>query len=103
MFRERDIRERIHWTPAGGTKIEWNRKISDITPGSTVGLKTEEGDVVKVKVTKKEAGNFTGSIFNIHPDPPRSNRLADLGGDAEVTFSEKHLKFVFSVPKQPSE
>ncbi len=99
MFRERDIGDIIHWSGHGNT-LDWYPKISDITPGSTVGVETDEGDKVKVKVTKNEAGNFTGSIFDIQPDPPRSQRIADLGVDAEVTFGEKNLRFVFSLPKQ---
>ena len=98
MFRERSIGELIYWTIGSGT-IEWHREISEITPGSSVGLETDEGDKVKIKVTKNEAGNFTGSIFDIQPDPPRSQRIADLGVDAEVTFGEPNLIFVFSVPK----
>ena len=101
MFRERSIGELIYWTVGGG-KIEWHRKISDITPGSSVGLKTDEGDVVKVKVTKNDAGNFTGSVFDIQRDPPRSERIAVLQVGDEVTFGERNLIFVFSVPKQSS-
>ena len=103
MFRERDRTVRIHLTPAGGTKTEWNRKVSEITPGSLVGLKTDEGDLVKINVTTNDAGNFTGSVYQVLPNPPRSRRLAVLGADAEVAFSEKHLRFVFSVPAPPSE
>ncbi|MEE9130550.1 MAG: hypothetical protein V3T84_11075 [Phycisphaerales bacterium] len=100
MFRERDIGELIHWTPSGGLKIEWSRKISEITPGSSIGLKTDEGDLVQIKVTKNDAGNFTGYIFDIQPDPPRSKRIADLGLDANVTFGETNLIFVYFIPKQ---
>ncbi len=100
MFRERAAIELIYWTPGDGTKIEWTRKISDITPGSTVGLKTEEGDLVQINVTGNDAGNFAGSIVNIHPEPPRSKRIADLQVGDEVTFGEPNLIFVFSVPKQ---
>ena len=98
MFRERAVGELIHWTPGGGTKVEWSPKISDITPGSTVGLKTDDGDLVQINVTRNDAGNFAGSIVNIHPEPPRSKRIADLQVGDEVTFGEPNLIFVFSVP-----
>ncbi len=100
MFRERAIGELIHWTPGGGTKIEWTRKISDITPGSSVGVETDEGDLVKINVTRNELWNFTGSIVDIQPNPPRSEGIADLQVGDEVTFGEPNLIFVFSVPKQ---
>ncbi|MEE9131356.1 MAG: hypothetical protein V3T84_15160 [Phycisphaerales bacterium] len=99
MFRERDVGELIYWTPGGGTKIEWTRKISDITPGSSVGLKTDEGDLVKINVTRNVLWNFTGSIFEIQPNPPRSEDIADLQVGDEVTFGEPNLIFVFSVPE----
>ncbi len=100
MFRERAVGELIYWTPGGGTKIEWTRKISDITPGSSVGLETDEGDLVKINVTRNELWNFTGSIVDIQPDPPRSESIAILQVGDEVTFGEPNLIFVFSVPKQ---
>ena len=100
MFRERDIGELIHWTPPGGTKIEWFRKISDITPGTTVGLQTDEGDLVKIDVTRNDAANFAGFVVDIQPDPPRSESIADLQVGDEVTFGEPNLIFVFSVPKR---
>ncbi len=99
MFRERAIGELIHWTPGGGTKIEWTRKISDITPGSLVGLKTDEGDLVKITVTSNVLWNFTGSIVEFQPDPPRSERIAVFEVGDDVTFGEPNLMFVFSVPK----
>ncbi|MEE9128543.1 MAG: hypothetical protein V3T84_00885 [Phycisphaerales bacterium] len=89
MFRERAVSEQIHWTPGRGTKI------SDITRGSTVGLRTDEGDLVQVNVTWNVSGKFAGSIVNIHPDPPRSKRIADLQVGDEVTFGETNLLFVF--------
>ena len=102
MFRERSIGEPIHWTPGDGTKIEWNRKISDITPGSSVGLETDEGDSVKINVTSNVLWNFTGSIVDFQPNPPRSERLAVFEVGDDVTFSEPNLIFVFSVPKESS-
>ena len=99
LFRERDIGEQIHWTPGHGSKIEWNRKISEITPGSSVGLQTDEGDLVKINVTRNVLWNFTGSIVDIQPNPPRSENIADLQVGDEVTFGEPNLVFVFSVPK----
>jgi len=99
MFRERARDELIHWTPGDGTKIEWNRKISDITLGSLVGLKTDEGDLVKINVTSNVLWNFAGSIVDIQPNPPRSENIADLQVGDEVTFGEPNLVFVFSVPK----
>ncbi len=98
MFRERDVGEPIHWTPPGAT-IDWYRKIIEITPGSSVGLKTDEDDLVKINVTRNDAGNFAGSVVDIRPDPPRSERIADLQVGDEVTFGEPNLVFVFSVPK----
>ena len=100
MFRERDNTVRIIWSGDHGPKIEWNRKISEITPGSSVGLETDEGDFVKITVTKNDAGNFVGSVVDIRPEPPRSERIADLGVGAEVRFGETNLKWVFSLPKQ---
>ena len=100
MFRERAAIELIYWTPGDGTKIEWTRKISDITPGSSVGVETDEGDLVKINVTSNVLWNFTGSIVDIQPDPPRSKRIAVLQVGDEVTFGEPNLIFVFSVPKQ---
>jgi len=100
LFRERDRDELIHWTPGHGPKIEWSRKISDITLGSLVGLKTDEGDLVKINVTSNVLWNFAGSIVDIQPDPPRSERIADLQVGDEVTFGEPNLIFVFSVPKR---
>ncbi len=100
MFRERAAIELIYWTPGDGTKIEWSRKISDITPGSLVGLETDEGDSVKINVTRNVLWNFTGSVVDIQPDPPRSERIADLQVGDEVTFGEPNLIFVFSLPKQ---
>ena len=99
MFRERDRNKPIHWSQGHDPKFKPSRKISDITRGSTVGLKTDEGDVVKIKVTKNEAGNFAGSVVDIRPDPPRSEHIADLQVGDEVTFGEPNLIFVFSVPK----
>ncbi len=99
MFRERARDELIRWTPGDGTKIEWNRKISDITLGSLVGLKTDEGDLVKINVTSNVLWNFAGSIVDIQPNPPRSENIADLQVGDEVTFGEPNLVFVFSVPK----
>ena len=103
MFRERAMGKPIYWTPDHRTKIEWNREISEITHGSSVGLKTEEGDFVRIRVTKNDAGDFTGFIFDIRPDPPRSRRIVNRGVDAEVRFGERNLIFVFSVPEQPVE
>ena len=103
MFRERAAIELIYWTPGDGTKIEWTRKISDITPGSSVGLETDEGDLVKINVTRNELWNFAGSVVDIQPNPPRSEHIADLQVGDEVMFGEKNLRFVFSLPKQPSE
>ena len=100
MFRERAAVELIYWTPGDGTKIEWSRKISDITPGSSVGLETDEGDLVKVDVTRNELWNFAGSVVDIQPDPPRSESIADLQVGDVVTFGEPNLIFVFSLPKQ---
>ncbi len=103
MFRERARDELIHWTLGHGPKIEWNRKISDITPGSSVGLETDEGDLVKINVTSNVLWNFTGSIVNIQPDPPRSERIAVFQVGDEVTFGEANLIFVFSLPKQSND
>ncbi len=103
MFRERAVGELIYWTPGGGTKIEWSRKISDITPGSSVGLETDEGDLVQIDVTRNVLWNFAGSVVDIQRVPPRSDRIADLQVGDEVTFGEPNLIFVFSVPKQPNE
>ncbi len=100
MFRERAAVELIYWTPGDGTKIEWSRKISDITPGSSVGLETDEGDLVKMNVTRNELWNFTGSIVDFQPNPPQSKRIAILQVGDEVTFGEPNLIFVFSVPEQ---
>ncbi len=100
MFRERARDELIHWTLGHGPKIEWNRKISEITPGSSVGLETDEGDLVKINVIRNEMWDFAGSIVDIQPDPPRSERIANLQVGDEVTFGEPNLIFVFSVPKQ---
>ncbi len=100
MFRERAAIELIYWTPGDGTKIEWTRKISDITPGSSVGLETDEGDLVKINVTRNHLWSFEGSIVDIQPNPPRSESIADLQVGDEVTFGESNLIFVFSVPKQ---
>ncbi len=100
MFKERDIHEQPHWSERGATH-GWYPKISDITPGSSVGLETDEGDKVKINVTKNDAGNFAGSVVDTQPDPPQSKRLAELGEDTEVTFGEANLIIVFSVPKQP--
>ncbi|MEE8155252.1 MAG: hypothetical protein V3T53_09910 [Phycisphaerales bacterium] len=100
MFRERAVGELIHWTPGGGTKIEWIRKISEITPGSSVGLETDEGDLVKINVTRNEMWDFAGSIVDIQPNSPRSERIAVLQVGDEVTFGEPNLIFVFSVPKK---
>ncbi len=103
MFRERVAIELIYWTPGGGTKIEWIRKISDITPGSSVGLETDEGDLVKINVTRNELWDFRGSIFHIQPDPPQSKPLADLEVGDEVRFGEPNLIFVFSLPERSNE
>ncbi len=103
MFRERAAVELIYWTPGDGTKIEWSRKISDITPGSTVGLETDEGDLVKINVTRNELWSFTGSIVNIQPNPPRSESIADLQVGDEVRFGEPNLIFVFSLPERSNE
>ena len=100
MFRERAAIELIYLTPGDGTKIEWNRKISDITPGSSVGLETDEGDLVKINVTRNELWNFAGSVADIQPNPPRSEHIADLQVGDEVAFGEPNLIFVFSVPKR---
>ena len=64
------------------------------------GIETDEGDLVKVEVTRNDTGNFAGSIFDIRPDPPQSKRLADLEVGDEVRFGEPNLIFVFSLPKQ---
>ena len=102
MFRERDIGDIIHWSGHGNT-LDWYPKISDITPGSTVGVETDEGDLVKINVTRNELWNFTGSIVDIQPDPPRSESIADLQVGDEVTFGEPNLICVFSLPKQPND
>ncbi len=99
MFRERDIGDIIHWSGHGNT-LDWYPKISDITPGSSVGLETDEGDLVKINVTRNVLWNFTGSIVDIQPNPPRSEGITDLQVGDEVTFGEPNLIFVFSVPKQ---
>ncbi len=98
MFRERDIGDIIHWSGHGNT-LDWYPKISEITPGSTVGLQTDEGDEVKINVTRNDAGNFAGSVVDIQPNPPRSEHIADLQVGDGVTFGETNLIFVFSVPK----
>ena len=100
MFRERVAIELIYWTPGDGTKIEWTRKISEITPGSSVGLETDEGDLVKINVTRNEMWDFAGSIVEIQTNPPRSERIAVVQVGDEVTFGEPNLIFVFSLPKQ---
>ena len=99
MFRERDIGDIIHWSGHGNT-LDWYPKISDITPGSSVGLETDEGDLVKIKVTRNELWDFAGSVVDIQPNPPRSEGIADLQAGDEVTFGEPNLIFVFSLPKQ---
>ena len=99
MFRERDIGDIIHWSGHGNT-LDWYPKISDITPGSSVGLETDEGDLVKIKVTRNELWDFAGSVVDIQPNPPRSEHIADLQVGDEVTFGEPNLIFVFSLPKQ---
>ena len=103
MFRERDSNEPIHWSQGHDPKFKPSRKISDITPGSTVGLQTDEGDLVQINVTRNDAGDFAvtfvGSIVNIHPDPPRSKGITGLQVGDEVSFGETSLLFVFSVPK----
>jgi len=99
LFRERDIGDIIHWSGHGNT-LDWYPKISDITPGSTVGLETDEGDLVKINVTRNELWNFAGSVVDIQPNPPRSEGIADLQVGDEVTFGEPNLIFVFSLPKQ---
>ncbi len=103
MFRERDIAVQIHWSGGHGTASDWFPKISDITPGSLVGLETDKGDLVKINVTRNVLWDFAGSIVNIQPDPPRSESIADLQVGDEVTFGEPNLIFVFSVPKQPND
>ncbi len=100
MFRERAIGVQIHWSPGHGTAIEWIRKISDITPGSSVGLESDERDLVKINVTRNEMWDFAGSVVDIQPNPPRSEHIADLQVGDEVTFGEPNLIFVFSVPKR---
>ncbi len=100
MFRERDIAVQIHWSGDHGTGSDWFPKISDITPGSLVGLETDEGDLVKINVTRNVLWNFTGTIVDFQPDPPRSERIAVLQVGDEVTFGEANLIFVFSVPKR---
>ena len=102
MFRERAAVELIYWTPGDGTKIEWSRKISDITPGSSVGLETDEGDSVKINVTRNVLWNFAGSVVDIQPNPPQSKPLADLEVGDEVRFGEPNLIFVFSLPERPN-
>ncbi len=103
MFRARDITVPIHWSPGHGAAIEWHRKISDITPGSSVGLETDEGDLVKINVTRNVLWDFAGFIVDIQPDPPRSKRIAVLQVGDEVTFGEPNLIFVFSVPEQSND
>ena len=98
MFRERDIGDIIHWSGHGNT-LDWYPKISDITPGSSVGLETDEGDLVKINVTRNEMWDFAGSVVDLQPNPPRSESIADLQVGDEVTFGEPNLIFVFSVPK----
>ncbi len=100
MFRERSIAVQIHWSGGHGTGSDWFPKISDITPGSTVGLETDEGDSVKINVTRNHLWDFAGSVADIQPNPPRSERIADLQVGDEVTFGEPNLIFVFSVPKR---
>ena len=102
MFRERDIGDIIHWSGHGNT-LDWYPKISDITPGSSVGLETDEGDLVKINVTRNEMWDFAGSVVDIQPNPPRSESIADLQVGDEVTFGEPNLIFVFSLPKQPND
>ncbi len=102
MFRERDIGDIIHWRGHGNT-LDWYPKISDITPGSTVGLETDEGDLVKINVTSNVLWNYTGAIVDIQPDPPRSQHIADVQVGDEVTFGEPNLIFVFSLPERPNE
>ena len=103
MFRERDRNEQIHWSQGHDPKFKPSRKISDITPGTSVGLESDERDVVKINVTKNDAGNFAGSIVDIRPDPPRSKHIVGLQVGDEVEFGERNLIFVFSVPKQPND
>ncbi len=102
MFRERDIGDIIHWGGHGNT-LDWYPKISDITPGSSVGLETDEGDSVTINVTRNVLWNFAGSVVDIQPNPPRSEHIAELQVGDEVTFGEPNLIFVLSVPKQPNE
>ena len=99
MFRERDIGDIIHWSGHGNT-LDWYPKISDITPGSSVGLETDEGDLVKINVTRNELWDFAGSVVDIQPNPPRSQHIADLQVGDEVTFGEPNLIFVFSLPNR---
>ncbi len=100
MFRERAAIELIYLTPGGSTKIKWLRKISDITPGSSVGLETDEGDLVRINVTRNHLWDFAGSVVDIRPDPPRSKHIVGLQVGDEGEFGERNLIFVFSVPKQ---
>ena len=103
MFRERDRNVPIRWRQGHDPKFKLSRKISEITPGSWVGLETDKGDFVMVNVTRNDAGNFAGSVVDIQPDPPRSEGIADLQVGDEVTFGETNLIFVFSVPKRPND
>ena len=63
-------------------------------------METDEGDSVKINVTRNELWNFAGSIVDIQPNPPRSEHIADLQVGDEVMFGEPNLIFVFSLPKQ---
>lgn len=99
LFRERNETELIYWSRDPGLKIEWDQKINEITPESIVGLKSDEGDVVKVKISSNNAGDFKGVIVDIYPCSPQVENISNLQIDEEVRFNETNLMFVFSVHK----
>ncbi len=66
-------------------------------------METDEGDLVKIDVTRNELWNFAGSVVEIQPNPPRSESIADLQVGDVVTFGEPNLIFVFSLPERSNE
>ncbi len=97
-LKQRLTGELIHWTPGTyrpGDELRYHHNIDDLTVGSRIELKTLEGDVVRVSLSKIDKGAFKGTFIDMKPEQPRSEplRKAEIGD--EIGFKAANIFFVF--------
>ncbi len=97
-LKQRSTGELIHWTPGTyrpSDELQFHRNIDDLTVGSQIGLKTLEGGVVRVSLSKIDKGAFKGTFIDMKPEQPRSEPLREAEIGDEIGFKAENIFFVF--------